>query len=236
MSIPFFLAISAQEFPFLSPPPRKVAWMSVHFSSSGPGLSNLPHGLPEGSLIILDDQMPWSGHSIEAVCRDLVGAMLENKARGLLLDFERPSNQDTALLTSALSQCCREIGVQLGAPESYAADPDTAIFLSPLPCQTPLERLYRSGRRLWLDVSPAAFLLHIGPQGATGQVTDQTSFPDGSHPVFTDPELRCLYRSRPNADGVDVLLYHTPQSIREMLEMVDTDAVSLALGLYREFK
>ncbi len=235
MSIPFFLAINAQEFPSLSPKPEKLAWMSVHFSSSGPGLTNLPHGLPEGSLVILDDQTPWSGHSMETVCRELVGALLENKAWGLLLDFERPASQDTALLTSALCQCCREVGVQLGAPEPYATDPDTAIFLSPLPCQTPLERLQRPGRKLWLDVSPTAFALHIGPQGATGEAADQKRFPADEYPVFTDAALHCLYHSRPVDDGVDVFLYHTPQSIQDMLKLLDGDKAQLALGLYREF-
>ncbi len=235
MSIPFFLAISAQEFPFLSELPSNIAWMSVHFSSYGSGLSNLPHNLPKGSLLILDDQTPWEGHSTEVVCREIVESLLENQATGLLLDFERPATPETNLLTTALSQCCREIGVMLGAPLSYATD-DAAIFISPLPCQTPPERLYQKNRKVWLDVSPGAYLIHIGAQGATGQAADQRSFPDGIYPVFTDTELCCSYRSRPNAGGVDILLNHSRESIETMLATLDENAVQLAIGLYREFR
>lgn len=236
MSIPFFLAISAREFPFLSELPPNVAWMSAHFSSSGPGLSNLPSNLPEGSLLILDDQTPWAGHNTEMVCREMVESLLKNRASGLLLDFERPVTPETAMLTEALSQCCREIGVMLGAPESYAEGEDTAVFIPPLPCQTPPEKLYRKNRKLWLDVSPGAYLLHIAAQGATGQVADQHSFPDGSYPVFTDPVLHCSYRSRPNAGGIDILLSHSRESIESLLTALDEQAVQLAIGLYREFR
>lgn len=236
MSIPFFLAISAREFPLFSELPPNIAWMSAHFSSSGSGLSNLPQNLPEGSLLILDDQTPWEGHSTEMVCREVVESLLKSKASGLLLDFERPVTPETALLTTALSQCCREIGVMLGAPESYAAEEDTAIFISPLPCQTPPELLYQKNRKLWLDVSAGAYLLHIAALGATGQAADQRSFPDGSYPEFIDPVLHCSYRSRPNAGGIDILLSHSRESIDTLLTALDEQVVQLAIGLYREFR
>ena len=235
MPIPFFLAIYAHDFPALPRLPPKVAWMSAHFSTSGPGMSNLPAKLPPGSLIILDDQTPWAGHSIETVCREMTAVLMRTEAYGLLLDFERPPEEETLLLTNALGQCCRELGIPMGAPESYATDPGIAIFHSPLPCQIPPEVLCPPGRAVWLDVSPTAFLAHIGPDSTTGNLTeDEVSFSDESQ-IFTDPALHCLYRSQPSDNGIDLLLYHTPQSITAMLETQELPGIQLALGLYRDF-
>lgn len=236
MSIPLFLAITAQEFPNLLSQPQKTAWMSVHFSSSGPGLSNLPHEIPQGSLIILDDQTPWSGHSIETVCREMVALLLMTRAYGLLLDFERPVEPEVVLLSRALCQCCREVGCVMGAPESYAVNPDTAIFISPLPCQVPLERLRIPGRKLWLDASPTAYQLHISAHSATGRSAEPGYISAGEPAAFTDQALCCQYRSWLSGDGIDVLLYHTTQTIEEMLEKSNADFIQLAVGLHREFR
>ena len=56
--------------------PPRIAWMAMHFSVSGPGLSSRPHRLPPGSLILLDDQTPWNGHSLEAVCQETTDVLL----------------------------------------------------------------------------------------------------------------------------------------------------------------
>ena len=119
MSIPLYLAMTAAEFSTAPALPPRIAWMAMHFSVSGPGLSGRPHRLPPGSLVLLDDLTPWCGHSLESVCQETIDVLLRTGAAGLLLDFERPPTEETLRLANCLTQCCREAGCPIGMPPGY---------------------------------------------------------------------------------------------------------------------
>ena len=153
MSIPLYLAMTAADFSTAQAMPPRIAWMAMHFSVSGPGLSSRPHRLPPGSLILLDDQTPWNGHSLEAVCQETTDVLLRTGAAGLLLDFERPPTEETACLAQCLIQCCQEAGCPIGMPPDYlGSGGEAAVFLPPLPChRTPEQALAPyHGREIWL--------------------------------------------------------------------------------------
>ena len=118
MSIPLYLAMTAADFSTAQAMPPRIAWMAMHFSVSGPGLSSRPHRLPPGSLILLDDQTPWNGHSLEAVCQETTDVLLRTGAAGLLLDFERPPTEETACLAHVSSNAARRQAVPLGCPRT----------------------------------------------------------------------------------------------------------------------
>jgi hypothetical protein len=92
MEIPLYLAMTAAEFSSCDPLPQHPAWMSCRFSSSGNGLCNLPPILPEGTLLIIDDQTPPAGHDAFLVRRQLEEILNSHLCAGLLLDFQRPDS------------------------------------------------------------------------------------------------------------------------------------------------
>lgn len=59
MGIPFYLAMTAAEFAVCRNLPPQVAWLACHFSSSGPGLTNIPTVLPSKSVLTIDDSQPF---------------------------------------------------------------------------------------------------------------------------------------------------------------------------------
>lgn len=139
MSIPLYLAMTAAEFSTAPALPPRIAWMAMHFSVSGPGLSGRPHRLPPGSLVLLDDLTPWCGHSLESVCQETTDVLLRTGAAGLLLDFERTPTEETLRLANCLTQCCREAGCPIGMPPGYLDHGSEAPF-SCLPCPVTARR------------------------------------------------------------------------------------------------
>ena len=127
---------------------------------SGPGLSNRPHTLPPGSLILLDDQIPWSsGHSLEAVCQEAVDTLLRTGAAGLLLDLERPPTEETRRLAGCLAQCCREAGCSIGMPPAYLDQTEAAVFLPRSPATVRLRPFWSrigAAKSGWKPYPPAA--------------------------------------------------------------------------------
>lgn len=165
MSIPLYLAMTAADFSTAQAMPPRIAWMAMHFSVSGPGLSSRPHRLPPGSLILLDDQTPWNGHSLEAVCQETTDVLLRTGAAGLLLDFERPPTEETACLAQCLIQCCQEAGCPIGMPPDYlGSGGEAAVFLPPLPChRTPEQALAPyHGREIWLEAAAGGCQVTLG--------------------------------------------------------------------------
>ncbi len=235
MSIPMFLALTAEEFSQNPSLPCRPAWMSVHFSSKGPGLSNLPPQLPPGSMIILDDHIPWKDHSIESICKDLTEALLRAGVYGLLLDFERQPTEETTLLARAVTECCKELGVTLGAPANYIFDEDTALFVSPLPCNIPAESL-KSQRKLWLDISPVCHCIKMSKDKAW---ESPATYPPRSktekHEIHWDDTLLCSYFTESDDDTLKITLFRDTEDAWRLLKRLDPARVQLALGLWRDF-
>ena len=88
MAFAQYLAMTAAEMMGNAPPAEGVAWMACHFSPYSTGLCNLPHALPPGSLLILNDRTPIHGHDASRVCRELSQAL--NMPVGTLPYLPRP--------------------------------------------------------------------------------------------------------------------------------------------------
>lgn len=233
MSIPLFLAMTASEFLQDGEKPQNLAWMSAHFSPSDSGLSNLPPALPTGSILILDDQIPWADHDMERVCQELTHVLLRDKAYGLLLDFEREPCEQTLLLARAAAQCCREIGCAIAMPEAYRGDTEGACFLPPLPCTVPVDNAKLPHGPLWLDAAPTAAVARIGSEGVSLTPADplELSARGKNRSVFFDDSLGSFYYSRQADKEVEVFLYDTPETIEKKLERLP---IALAIAAWRE--
>ena len=239
MSVPRYLAMTAGDFSVASSLPPRVAWMAMHFSMSSPGLSNRPHTLPPGSLILLDDQIPWSsGHSLEAVCQEAVDTLLRTGAAGLLLDLERPPTEETRRLAGYLAQCCREAGCSIGMPPAYLDQTEAAVFLPPLPCHCPPQTVlepYR-GREIWLEAVPAGCRIYLS--GARASVMPEQAealeAEGAAFPTFSSGPLHCRYFSKPVGSGIQLSLYDTEETLLEKLDACESLGVTRAVGIWRQ--
>ena len=89
MGCNWYLALTAAEM-LAHTDFHPIAWMACHFSSSGPGLGNLPPQLPPDSIVILDDSIPLTDQDPHRIAAQL--QLLEPLA-GVLLDLQRKSDQ-----------------------------------------------------------------------------------------------------------------------------------------------
>ena len=104
MEIPLFLAMTAAELKSAAPLSEHIAWMACHFSPYHTALSNLPHGLPKGSMLMLNDRTPPAGHDPKAVADSLTQTAQALECSCILLDFQRPGNEETASIVEAVLQ------------------------------------------------------------------------------------------------------------------------------------
>ena len=102
MAIHTYLAMTAAEFAATENLPEHVAWMACHFSPYGTGLSNLPHSLPPGSLLILNDRIPIYGHDPNRIGQQLLESAEIIHCSGLLLDFQRADVEESLRLAAHL--------------------------------------------------------------------------------------------------------------------------------------
>lgn len=235
MSIPLYLAMTAAEFSNCTLLPALPAWMAVHFSPSGSGLSNCPASLPPGSLLILDDQLPWNGHSDAEILPRIVEILENTQACGLLLDFEREPMGQTLSLAERLARRCMDGGWMVGMPPAYLGQSEAAVFLPPLPCYEAHPEIpgQWEGRPIWLEASPTVFTGAITKAGVQLAPMDGPVQADVS---FFSPSLQCRYTAVPEEDGIRLTLFDTPETILEKLEGWQAQGVSLAIGGWRDFR
>lgn len=232
MSIPMYLAMTATDFSVFSILPTHMAWMSAHFSVMDRGLSNLPAALPTGSILILDDQHPWDGHSISAVLRTLQDFLQRNTLLGILLDFERPACPQTLKLAEAITVLCLDHGCTAAMPEVFARHEAAAVFLPSRPHWSP--KPPSLGREIWQEVSPAPSRVRISSGKVEKEVLSTLFFsrPEG-RPIFTDLELLCQYYTQVRDKGIEVTLFDGPESLEQKLSLWEASGVRLAIGPYR---
>ena len=126
--------------------------MACQFSPWNQGLSNLPRTLPQGSLVILNDQSPICGHDSSRILRQLKELLEGNRCYGLLLDFERPGQEEAAAMAAALAEA---LPCPVGVSAAYADGLSTPVFLPPAPPDTPLGEYLApwAGREIWLEAA-----------------------------------------------------------------------------------
>ena len=227
MAIPIYLAMTAAEISGCEALPEHTAWMSCHFSPSGRGLCNLPEALPEGSLLILDDQTPPEGHDAALIRQQLLEVLKDSRCAGLLLDFQRPENEETARIVSVLSTLPCPVCVS----HFYAAALPCPVLLPPCPLTVPLkDHLARwDGREVWLELAPERAAYRIMKNGCEVRPAS----PENALP-FHDKALFCHYGIETEKEHILFTLERTLSDLDALLDTAATAGVTKAVGLYQE--
>lgn len=146
-----YLAMTAAEFSACEEKPEHTAWMACHFSPYGRGLSNMPQELPQGSLLILNDRIPPSGHDPAMIARQLKQLTQALTTDGVLLDFQRPGDTLTRAIAEAVVDALPDA---VAVTPDYADNLPCAVLLPPPPLRCDVSTYFEpyAGRQLWLDV------------------------------------------------------------------------------------
>ena len=231
MPIARYLAMTGAEMAGNAVFPDYAAWMACHFSPGGKGLSNLPKGLPPGSLLILDDSTPIQDHDPERIAAELGSCMERLQCAGLLLDFQRPGEEQARTLTEYL---CQALPFPVVVSDSYADGLDCGVFVSPVPPDTSMDTwLSRwSGREIWLDTTMEGLEIVLTEKGAKNVPLPVWDCPEGG---LEDTRLHCHYQISLGCDSAVFTLWRTMEDIAAQLEEAEQLGVTAAVGLYQEF-
>ena len=230
MAIDLFLAMTAAEIRANSTLPPRIGWLSCHFSPCGTGLSNLPDRLPPGSLLILDDLVPWHGHDPERITAQLQEAVERLQYSNLLLDLQRPGEAGTAAVAKTLADT---FPGRICVSEPYAKGLDCPVLLPPVPADVPLEEHLRpwQGREIWLEAAPEGMVITLTRSGA-----ERTPLPRWEVPECPqhDEALHCHYRIDLSPDRAVFTLERRAEDLHRLLEAADALGVRTAVGLFQE--
>lgn len=224
-----YLAMTAAEFRSAPSLPRHCGWMACHFSPYSVGLSNLPEGLPKGSLLILNDRTPIHGHDPQVIAQTLAKLADRFGCSGILLDFQQPRNAETADLAGHLLSFlpCPT------AVSSLYADLGGILFLEPVPPDTPLQTYLSpwKDREIWLELAGSRCGLLLTEKGCTRISPAAVSKIDS----FRDESLHCHYRISEHSENVEFQLFRTAKDCIALLEEAEALGVQNAVGLYQEW-
>ena len=231
MAIPFYLAMTPHQFQNTPRLPRPAAWMGCRFSGGHPGLSDLPEALPPGSLLMLNDSRPMDGHDHGLILEQLSHTAEAFLCDGIVLDFQRPWNGQTAALVRFLSS---RLPSPMAVSEIYAKDTDQTIFLSPTPPDVSLAGHLApwKGRDIWLDLAPAHRTVILTESGAQYGPWDEDGHSQG---YFRDNLLHTHYRIE-TGDCLRFPMFRTTDDLLAMLAEAEGHRVTKAVGLYQEWE
>ncbi len=231
MGISRYLAMTAAEMETISLPREWLpAYMACHFSPYTTGLSNIPPELPPGSMLILNDRTPISGHDPQRIAGQLSDALEQLAFNSLLLDFERGGCEDIHSLCQVL---VRQLPCPVGVSSLYAQDLDCPVFLPPPPLDQPLAE-YTSpwqGREIWLDIAPAAGWFLITGDGSQFRHLPFSMPPENAH---TDEVLHCRYRAEILENEVRFHLWRDLSQIENLMDHAQQLGITKCIGLYQE--
>ena len=227
-----FLAMTAAEIranPRISAP---MGWMACQFSPWGTGLSNLPDTLPEGSLLILNDQMPWCGHDPVLITEQIKERIDALGCHGLLLDFQRPVIPEMQELVPLL---CGGLSCPVGVTEAYSAGLSCPVFLPPVPLhQTVGDYLTPwQGREVWLELALDAEEILLTPEGASSTPLLPWDAPEPTH---HEDSLHCGYSVTLEENRARFTLSRTREDLEPLLEEANKYGVTNAVGLWQELE
>ena len=228
MGLPHYLATTPEEFANLPSLPEHIAWMSCRFSTETAGLTQLPRQLPAGSILVLEDSIPPSGHDPVVILRDAEPYLRD--LRGILLDFQKPDNPETAAIAKALATA---LPCPVGVSQLYASGLDCAIFLPPAPLHIPSEEYLAPypNRDIWLEAALCQEEIIVTEAGTEFRSISSAPELSGS---FYDHTLHCNYRTQLSGNAVTFTLFDTRTSLQEKLAHAQSLGVKLTIGLWQE--
>lgn len=230
MGIPVYLAMTAAEIASAPTLPEHPAYMACHFSPYGSGLSNLPDTLPAGSMLILNDRTPISGHNPQLIAGQLAELCQVLAFDAILLDFQRPGEPQTAALCKLLTE---KPAIPVGVSDLYARELDCPVFVSPVPPDIdPKEHLAPwRGRELWLDAAISNCRITVSGSSSVCDLLPWEPLPADA--LYHDL-LHCRYTIQCGTDA-EFHLSRGPDEVTGLLEAAKSFGVTRAIGLYQEF-
>lgn len=232
MATESYLAMRSEEFVSLGHSTSKLAWLDCCFSQSGPGLDQLPSTLPPNSLLILTDQIPFHCHDTILISEQLCQAVISMRCAGVLLDFEKPKQEELAILAV---QLVSTLPCPVAVSELYAKDIDCPVFLSPCPHHVHLKDHIAAwtGREIWLDLARDAEMITVAPSGS---VISSTPWIDDSSFEHSDQSLHCHYRIQIEAEKVHFILRRTKDDLIGLKQEAEKLRIHTCVGLYQEWQ
>ena len=230
MAIDCILAMVPAEILANATLPPKIGWMSCHFSPCSTGLSNLPNAIPPGSLLIVDDWVPFQNHDPGRILAQLQEVWNCNDWSGLLLDFQRPGDPGTAEIVQAVMEAFPDM---VTVSQAYGEGLQCPIFLPPVPLDVALPDYLRpwQGREIWLDISTMGQAIRLTSEGASATPLPYENQPESAH---REPRLHCHYRIQVYQDRAEFTLFRTGEDLSDLLTEAKTLGVVNAVGLWQE--
>ena len=232
MEIPLFLAMTAGEFRRAEQLPEHPAWMACHFSAYGTGLSNLPGKLPAGSMLMLNDRTPISGHAPELVAQQLCAAAEAFSCDCILLDFQRGGSTELApVITTVLEKAPCPVGVS----SLYAGDFNCPVLLPPVPPHVPLADALApwQDRELWLEVTAEGTEITVTPEGSRYTPLPFYLPPETAH---REEELHCHYEITVAENKISFRLGRTEADQNALLAAAHACQITRGVGLWQEYR
>ena len=231
MALEPFLAMTAAEIAGNPVLPPKIGWMACHFSPYGTGLSNLPRSLPPGSLLMVDDATPLRNHDPERIREQLCRCAEAFRCSGILLDFQRPPDEQTAALAAFLSN---SLPCPVAVSHLYSESASCALCIPPVPPSEVPGRHFSQwpGRELWLELSSEGEQITVTEDGAA--VTFLPFWEERERDFFAE-NLLCHYRQEMQENAVVFTLYRTDEDAAALLETAKSHGVTNTVGLYQEY-
>jgi len=232
MAIARYFAMTAAEILKNPAPVSEIAWMACHFSPYSDGLSNFPDTLPTNSVLILNDRTPIHGHDPERIAWQLKERLEGLGCRGLLLDFERPGEKETAALAALLTE---SLPCPVVVSSLYGENLDCPVFLPPAPLSTPLEDYLAPwrGREVWLEMALDGETISLTEKGAEAE---PLPFPELMEEGLRENALHCHYHICVSSTEARFTLWRTRDDLEALLEEAEALGVTTTVGLYQEFR
>ena len=230
MVLPLYLALTAAEISRISSPPALCAYMACHFSPYTEGISNVPGTLPFGSILILNDRIPCDHHSADLVAGQLAAAVEHLGCESVLLDFERPPEEESRAIVRTILQV---LPCPVAVTESFAREFSCPVFLSPAPLHTSLAAHLApwQDREVWLEAALCQERIVVTKHGTDFHPVFPTQQLEGG---FYDAKLRCNYHTAVSGDCITFTLFDTTESLKAKLELGHSLGVTRAVGLLQE--
>ena len=224
MAITAILAMTKEEIHSVSSTPQRYAFLGCHFSSTGQGLAGLPSSLPSGCGLIIDDRNPPKTFNIQVVLQQL----RELDPAYLLLDFQRPSTENTLVLTKELTV----LPCPVVLPPDYGKDLHCPVFLPPIPPHISVYEYLRpwKDREVWLELALDATEITVTAGGSQIRSFPHAESAENAH---RDSMLHCHYKISRDGDALRFYCYRNKEDVEDLLSALPPN-ISHAVGLFQE--
>ncbi len=223
-----YLAVTMREMEeFL---PKKTAFLSCHFSSSGKGLSNVPHSLPKDSLLLVDDSMPVCEHDPGVVVKQLKDLVARFSVKAVLLDFQ---GEKTAQAENMAQAIINGLPCPVAVTERYARGLGCPVFLSATPAdiavEKHLEKWLKQG--VFLEIAPCETRIEVTE---TGRKKTPLSFKNPENLPLYNEKLCCHYDVEVFPNRAIFTLGRTKEDLAALAEKALALGALGLVGLYQE--